>query len=168
MTASFTKLFSTITDSTIWCEPDRTRICWITMLAMADRKGRVWASVPGLAHRAAVPLTDCQAALDTFLAPDRFSRTVAHEGRRIVPIDGGWQLLNYEKYREMRDEETTREAKKRYMREKRSLAKAHVHINAAQVSIVDKTVHSGTPWNQAEAEAEAVPHGTNSRQKHSD
>jgi hypothetical protein len=37
----FTKLLSSITDSTIWGESDGVRIVWVTMLAMADRRGRV-------------------------------------------------------------------------------------------------------------------------------
>jgi hypothetical protein len=49
MSVTFTKLFSSITESTVWDEPDRVRLVWITMLAMADKHGRVWASVPGLA-----------------------------------------------------------------------------------------------------------------------
>ena len=155
MSITFTKLFSSITASTIWCEPERTRLVWITMLAMADRKGRIWASMPGLAHMARVPEPDCQIALDTLLAPDRHSRTKEHDGRRIAEIDGGWQLLNYIKFREMRDEESVREIKRRYMQQKRAQAKAHVTIKAQSVT-VEQTVNSGTPWNQAEEEAEAV------------
>lgn len=102
---TFTKLFSSITESTVWCESAHTRLVWITMLAMADRRGRVWASVPGLANRARVPLEDAEKAIATFLAPDKHSRTPDHEGRRIEPIDGGWRLLNYAKYRAIRDDE---------------------------------------------------------------
>ena len=111
------------------------------MLAMADRKGRVWASIPGLANRARVPLEDSEKALATFLAPDKYSRTKDDDGRRIAEIDGGWKLLNYEKYRDMRDEETraeqNREAQARH-REK-----------------VSKVADSKPPSAQAEAEAEA-------------
>lgn len=109
MSLTFTKLFSSITESTIWCEPANTRLVWITMLAMSDRMGRVWASVPGLANRARVPLEDAEKALTTLLAPDRYSRTTDNEGRRIEVIDGGWRLLNHAKYRDIRDEEVRRE-----------------------------------------------------------
>lgn len=103
MAAGFTKLFSSITESTVWGESHATRIVWITMLAMADRKGRVWASVPGLANRARVALEECEYALGRFMEPDGYSRTTDHDGRRIEKIEGGWRLLNYAKYREMRD-----------------------------------------------------------------
>ena len=73
------------------------------MLAMADKKGRVWAAIPGLANTARVTIEECEQALARFMAPDKYSRTPDNDGRRIEPIDGGWQLLNYTKYREMRD-----------------------------------------------------------------
>lgn len=111
MSMTFTKLFSSITESTIWVEDAHTRLVWITMLAMSDRRGRVWGSIPGLANRARVPVADCETAINKFLAPDKYSRTRTPEceGRRIVEIDGGWRLINYKKYRDIRDKETVRE-----------------------------------------------------------
>jgi hypothetical protein len=105
----YTKLDASITDSTVWREPHTTRITWITMLAMADKRGRVWASIPGLADRARVTIEECEAALASFLAPDPYSRTPDHEGRRIEKIDGGWWLINYTKKRNAVDEEYQRE-----------------------------------------------------------
>ena len=96
---NYTKLFSTIVTSTIWQEPDRTRIVWITMLALSDKNGEIHASIPGLARIAGVPTADCETAINAFLSPDAYSRTPEHEGRRIAKIDGGWELLNFQKYR---------------------------------------------------------------------
>jgi hypothetical protein len=79
------------------------------MLSMADPLGRVNASVPGLAHMSRVPLPDTQKALEIFMAPDQFSRSKDHDGRRIEEITGGWQLLNYKMYRELRDDEIRKE-----------------------------------------------------------
>lgn len=108
MSFTFTKLFSSITDSSIWAADDHTRLAWVTMLAMADRRGRVWASIPGLANRARIPLDAAERALAVFTSPDPYSRTADHDGRRIEKIDGGWRLLNYQKYRDTRDEEEVR------------------------------------------------------------
>ena len=111
------------------------------MLAMADRQGRVWGSIPGLANRARIPVEDCRAALDTFLAPDRDSRTDLDEGRRIRPIDGGWQLINYQKYRDMRDKESVKESKRQYMRNIRAKAKQQiVNISADSVQVATRTI----------------------------
>ena len=141
MSITFTKLFSSITESTVWCEPDSTRIVWITMLAMADREGRVWASVPGLAGRARVAVKACREALKCFLSPDADSRTKEHEGRRIEEIDGGWRLLNHAKYRELRDQEARKEYQRKWVNKKRRQG----------VSTVDRSRPQST---NAEAEAE--------------
>jgi hypothetical protein len=102
---NYTKLFNSIVTSTIWTEDDKTRIVWITMLAMSDQNGEVHASVPGLARVSGVSLADCEAALVKLSGPDAYSRTPDNEGRRISPIDGGWELLNHRKYRAMASRE---------------------------------------------------------------
>jgi hypothetical protein len=96
---SYTKLFHSILDSSIWQESHQTRIVWVTMLAMADQHGEVQAAVPGLAKRAGVTLQEAEEAISTLSAPDKYSRTLDHEGRRIANIDGGWEILNHAKYR---------------------------------------------------------------------
>lgn len=95
----FTKLFNSILASSIWSEDDKTRLVWITMLAMANEFGVVEASVIGLAHQAHVAKEDCQKALEKLLAPDSDSRSKEFEGRRIEQVDGGWKILNHGKYR---------------------------------------------------------------------
>jgi hypothetical protein len=143
---TFTKLFSSITASTIWCEDDQTRIVWITMLAMANKNGFVFASVPGLAKMAVVPVEATRSALEKFMQPDRDSRSQEHEGRRIEVVDGGWRLLTYMKHRAIRDEEERKEYLKLYMREYRK-QKPLTNVN---------NVNHGKPkLTQAEAEAEA-------------
>lgn len=148
---TFTKLFSSITESTIWREPANVRLVWITMLAMADRRGRVWASLPGLADRARVPDEDCRTAIKTFLSPDADSRTREHEGRRIEVIDGGWRLLNHEKYRAIRDEESIKDSKRNYINKRRAAEK---QANVENVEL-GRTASNDVSQCRANAEAEA-------------
>ena len=96
----WTKLFSEILSSSIWCEDDKTRLVWITMLAMKDHDGFVSASIPGLAHQAHVDIESCQAALAKLEGPDPFSRTQDKDGRRVERVDGGWMVLNHLRYRD--------------------------------------------------------------------
>ena len=96
----YVKLFSSILDSSIWAEPNATRLVWITLLAMADEEGFVRAVPSGIARRAAVTLPECITALDRFLAPDS-EGSQEHAGRRVESTEGGWRLLNYKKYREI-------------------------------------------------------------------
>jgi hypothetical protein len=151
MSVTFTKLFSSITESTVWCEPSDTRIVWITMLAMSDKHGRVFGSVPGLANRSQVSVEATRLALTTFLEPDLDSRTKDHEGRRIRPMDdgGGWVLLNHGKYRAIRDESERRvykaeHEKQRRVKRKASDVKGFVYY--AQDGELVKIGFSATPW----------------------
>lgn len=111
---SHVKLFSTITDSSMWDQPDRVCKIWITMLAMADWHGCVYASLPGLANRARKSIQEVEEALAIFRAPDPYSRSKEQDGRRIVDIDGGWMLLTYRKHREARNAEALRESKREW------------------------------------------------------
>lgn len=119
MSFTFTKLFSGLTESTVWVEPYPTRILWVSMLSWADKRGRVFGSIPGIARRAGINMDEAEAALVSFMSPDRHSRTPEHEGRRIEKIDGGWRLLNYAKYRELRDNEDRLEYQREWDRANR-------------------------------------------------
>lgn len=124
------------------------------MLAMADQHGRVWASVPGLANRARVPIEDAQKALDAFLSPDPYSRTPDNEGRRIEPIDGGWRLLNHEKYRSIRDEESIKESKRNYINARRAREREDVEKSRTQSNSVDSGRANAEAYTEAEADTE--------------
>jgi hypothetical protein len=95
----YAKLFSLILSSSIWGEDDRTRIVWITMLAMKNMHGIVNASFSGLARMANVPEDAVRIAIEKLEAPDPDSRTKDHDGRRIIPVEGGWAVVNHAKYR---------------------------------------------------------------------
>lgn len=123
MSETYSKLFSSITASTIWAEPNPTRIVWITMLAMSDRHGYVGASIPGLANTARVSIAECEIAINSFLSPDIYSRSQDHDGRRIEVSDRGWVLINYERFRDMRDEEARKEFERNRKRESRAKLK---------------------------------------------
>jgi hypothetical protein len=80
-------------------------------------------------------------AIRGFLSPDKYSRTPDDEGRRIEVIDGGWRLLNYGKYRELRDAEAEKERKRNWAAKNRRKSPT--------------VAQSSATCTQAEAEAEA-------------
>jgi len=108
----YIKLFNSILTSTVWDLDSDTRAVWITMLVLADADGVVEGSLPGLAHQARVPLEKAKFAIQTFLAADEYSRTTDHDGRRIEVVDGGWHLLNYDRYRVKLDKEEQEERRR--------------------------------------------------------
>lgn len=150
----YTKLFSSILDSTIWIEPAATRLVWITLLAMADRDGVVEASVPGLANRARVDRSECERALALLLSPDPDSRTPDHEGRRIEVVAGGWKIINYDEYRRRLSAEEQRE--KTAERQRRYQARLRHARHGVSREITNITAnHKNNDIAEAKAEAEA-------------
>ncbi len=115
--SGFTKLFESILDSSVWDLDDQTVRVWIAMMALADMDGEVHNTIPGLARRAKVSIEACESALVAFMSPDKYSRTKAHDGRRIEEIEEGWRLLNHPKYRRMFSQEEQREKTARRTRE---------------------------------------------------
>lgn len=107
--SGYTKLFSSILDSTVWIQPRHVKIVWVTMLAMVGHDGVVEASIPGLAKRADATVEEVEDALRIFLAPDPYSRSKALEGRRIIEVDGGWALVNHPKYKHKASDADKRE-----------------------------------------------------------
>jgi hypothetical protein len=149
--SGYTKLFNSILASTIWRADDKTRLVWITLLAMADKWGIAEGSIPGLADLARVSVEDCRHALEELQAPDPDSRTKEHDGRRIKPIDEGWQILNHAKYRERMSVDERRE----YLRQKQAEYRRRVSSRSTEVNNVSDTYTVST---HAEAEAEAQTH----------
>ena len=159
--SGYTKLFNSIVTSTIWSEDDKTRIVWITMLALADKNGEVQGSIPGVARIAGVPVDDCRVAILKFLSPDPDSRTKDDEGRRVEEIDGGWSLLNHRKYREMASKEEAKETEaKRKARYRAKMARNGKWEMPKSVPCESQSVpceSQSVPENLHIAEAEAYP-----------
>lgn len=98
----YNKIFTKILDSSIWLEPDATRLVWLTLIAAMDEDGFCqFASVANLAHRARVTLEGAGEAVKVLEGPDDNSSDPDNEGRRIERIPGGWIVLNAKKYREL-------------------------------------------------------------------
>lgn len=58
----------------VWWEPDHIRLLWIAMLGMADNRGAVDASVPGLARMASLPVEKVEAAIESLTASGMLSK----------------------------------------------------------------------------------------------
>jgi hypothetical protein len=88
-----------------------TRWVFVFMLSQADAEGRYrCASIGGLARAAAVSLAQAELAVAELEAADPDSTTKLNEGRRIVRIPGGWQIVSYTRYREYRSARQVAEA----------------------------------------------------------
>lgn len=150
----YTKLFGSILASTIWREDDKTRLVWITILAMVNRNGIAEGSIPGLADMARVSVTDCEAALEKLQSPDKYSRSQEYEGRRITPVDGGWLVLNYRKYRDRMNKDDRREYNRLKQAECR-MRNLSANVSKCQTPSALSAQAEATATAPSEAEAEA-------------
>lgn len=98
--SGFALLWGKILESSLWVtESKETRLVWITLLAMKNSSGQVFASEVGLADRAKVSLDECRKALKVLKAPDKNDTSGVEGGRRIRDITGGWEVVNHDLYR---------------------------------------------------------------------
>jgi len=107
----FAKIFASIFDSSI-AEDWQTRVVFQDMLVLADKDGIVDMTPSSIARRTNILLEMVQAAIPKLERPDTSSRTPDHDGRRITRLDAhrecGWQIVNFNKYRESATKEMLR------------------------------------------------------------
>jgi len=115
----YVKIHDSIFGSSIMEEDIETRYIWLCLLAIADFEGFVDETIPALARRFNVSDQSMSKAIQIFLEPDPSSRTKDNDGRRLEPMreSFGWRIINYEKYRDMRNAEDRKEYMRRYMRD---------------------------------------------------
>jgi hypothetical protein len=97
----YTKLFQDIVTSTIWQAPNDMRVLWVTILALKGQDNICRATVPALAKMCDMTIEECEAYLERFQAPDKHSRSQEYEGRRLKRVDGGYLVLNGQKYQDL-------------------------------------------------------------------
>jgi hypothetical protein len=106
---SYVKLDQRILSSSVWEMSAEARICWVTLLLVTDKNGRVQESVASLARRANISRDAAAEAIAAFCAPDPDSSDPSSAGRRLLPIEGGWKIVTYETWRERLKSDTSRE-----------------------------------------------------------
>lgn len=138
----FTKLDEGILLSSIMIEPPEVFKVWIALLAACKEDGVARVSSVGLSSFCFLPIETVKAALKKLESPDCESRSINDDGRRIKRVDGGYFVVNYQKYRELTTKE--KEAQRKWeSRHKSNLPdkSGHVRTNAdysASASASDK------------------------------
>jgi hypothetical protein len=133
----FAKVFEQIYDSSI-AEDYLVRLVFEDFLVLADLDGVVDMTHEAIARRTNVPIEIVRSAIAKLSMPDPRSRSPKEEGRRLVLLDDhrdwGWQIVNYEDYRNIRDEEGRRTYMREYMRNRRKQAVNPVNSGKPQLA----------------------------------
>lgn len=144
------KIFASMWDGTIATKWP----VWSTfvyMIANCDGDGVIEKTPEAIAAASGIPLDEVIRAIAHLEAPDARSRTREHEGRRIERLDPsrdwGWVILNYKKYRGLRDTETRKEQNREAQRRRRgrqqeSAAVSHCQPRSAQEEVEVEAVDS--------------------------
>jgi hypothetical protein len=123
----FAKVFYQIFESSI-SDDYLVRHVFMDLLVLADEDGVIDKTMSAISRITNVPPEIVEMAIKKLSSPDADSRTPEEDGRRLVLIDEhrawGWRIVNYLKYRAIRDEEARRISNRSYKREQRAREKA--------------------------------------------
>lgn len=153
----YARIFQTIYDGTL-VEDWRALVTFEQMLILCDADGIIDMTARAIARRTGIPIEHIEAGIRVLESPDPSSRTPDAEGRRIARIDPhrewGWQIVNHQKYKEIRSSDDKREYMRQYMKDRRNhekltevnseLTEANSKPKLAQLAHIDIDVDKDT------------------------
>lgn len=117
---SWFPVFEEITESSLNDEPVHVRWAFVVIGSKKHHRTHVARmDVKRLARLANITLEQAQEAYDILSSPDKNSFSEDHQGRRIIPVDGGWFVVTGQSYKDRmkqdveRNQAATRMAAKR-------------------------------------------------------
>ena len=146
----YVKLFASLYQGTLRGKPDEILV-FTNMLAHADQHGIVDMHFRAIAEEIGLSTDRVKAAIQNLELPDEESRSPEESGKRLIRMDEhrawGWKVVNYLKYRSIKNEDDRREQNRIAQEKFRNKNKPQ----SAEVSIVSR----GKPQS-AHTEGEAV------------
>lgn len=108
---------------------------WPYCLARCDQRGYVEVNPKLAAVVLGCSVTDIESALEYLQRPDPESRSQEEEGRRLVRVGQfAYRVVNYLRYREIRDAEARREYQREWVKEKRANRQESTGVDGRQPS----------------------------------
>lgn len=157
----YVKLFEQILSSSI-AENYKTRLVFEDMLLLADKNGIVDMTHEALARRTNVPIGIIKVAIIELEQPDPRSRRADQEGRRIIRIDDhrdwGWHIVNFEYYRNIKDDHDRTAYMREYIKNYRKKADVNTckqSVNKCKHGLATIGHEDEDSDSEAESEAEA-------------
>lgn len=124
------KLFQSMYDGTLATRgPWQALVTFQQLIVLCDKRGIIDMTAEAIARRTTIPLEMIEQGLSALQEPDEQSRTPTEEGRRIKLLSPnrtwGWQIINYEYYRQLRNEDERRDYHRQYYHTERKGKKAN-------------------------------------------
>ena len=115
------KIFAQMYDGTLCTAgPWQALVTFQQFIVLARSDGVVDMTPSAISARTTIPLAIIEAGIEALERPDPESRSLDHEGRRIVRLSEhrtwGWRIVNHAKYRAIRDEEGRRDYQREWDR----------------------------------------------------
>lgn len=147
----YVKLFASLYQGTLRGR-SHPILVFTNLLANADQYGHVDKHWAAIADEVGLTVAEVKEAVKELESPDPESRTQDEEGRRIVPLDEhrawGWRIVNYGKYRQIRNEDDRREQNR--------LAQERFRNKSKPQSAIVSQGKQQSAHTEAEAEAKEI------------
>lgn len=151
----YAKLFSSLYQGTLRGRSDEILV-FTNLLAHCDKEGYVDKHFRAIAEETGINQDRVREAIGILEQPDDESRSPEAEGRRIVRIDDhrawGWQVVNFLKYRGMRDEEARRETWRKSTAKRRARQQVSTVVNTCQPPSTHTEAEADTKVKERERE----------------
>lgn len=122
----YAKIFSKIFDSSI-ADDWQQRVVFQDILILCNRDGIVDMTHEAISRRTNVPIEIVRESITKLESPDPKSNTPNEDGRRIERLDEhrdwGWRIINFTKYRDIKNSEEMRSATRERVRKWREKKK---------------------------------------------
>lgn len=153
----YVKLFTSIYQGTLRGN-SHGLLVFTNLLAHCDKDGVVDIHPRAVAEEVGLTVEQVRAVLDDLEAPDEESRSPEEGGRRIVRLDDhrawGWRVVNYAKYRAIKNEDDRREANRLAVAKHRAKKASSSPVIAGNA----KSSLSAQAEAEADTEAKAIQH----------
>lgn len=144
------KIFETMYKGTLYGHWEAI-VTFQQLIVLADADGIVDMTPQAICAHTSIPIDIIEKGLLKLAEPDKWSRTPGEEGKRIVCIDEhrpwGWQIVNYLKYKHLKDSDEVREQNRvraQRFRDKRNGSSRSVTLSNAESRHTDTDIDTRT------------------------
>ena len=156
----YAKLFASLYQGTLRGKSHEILV-FTNLIAHCDKEGFVDKHFRAIAEETGLTVDEVKAAISELEKPDDESRSLDLDGRRIIRIDDhrnwGWQVVNFLKYRSIRDEETRRETWRKSQSKRRQHMSTPVNTSQPPSTHTDTDTEADTQERVREKKKTPTP-----------